>query len=111
MCIRDRFGSDLDKATQQQLARGVRLVETLKQPEYNPMPWEEQVITIFAATKGYLDGFPVSEIQRFEEGFLSLMKSKHSELMKQISDDLSISDDSSSKLMSVLDEYVKSFAA
>ncbi|MEC7683161.1 MAG: F0F1 ATP synthase subunit alpha, partial [SAR324 cluster bacterium] len=79
-----QFGSDLDKATQQQLARGVRLVETLKQPEYNPMPWEEQVITIFAATKGYLDGFPVSEIQRFEEGFLSLMKSKHSELMKQI---------------------------
>ena len=106
-----QFGSDLDKATQQQLARGVRLVETLKQPEYNPMPWEEQVITIFAATKGYLDGFPVSEIQRFEEGFLSLMKSKHSELMKQISDDLSISDDSSSKLVSVLDEYVKSFAA
>ena len=106
-----QFGSDLDKATQQQLARGVRLVETLKQPEYNPMPWEEQVITIFAATKGYLDGFPLSEIQRFEEGFLSLMKSKHSELMKQISDDLSISDDSSSKLVSVLDEYVKSFAA
>ena len=106
-----QFGSDLDKATQQQLARGVRLVETLKQPEYNPMPWEEQVITIFAATKGYLDGFPVSEIQRFEEGFLSLMKSKYSELMKQISDDLSISDDSSSKLVSVLDEYVKSFAA
>ena len=106
-----QFGSDLDKATQQQLARGVRLVETLKQPEYNPMPWEEQVITIFAATKGYLDGFPVSEIQRFEEGFLSLMKSKLSELMKQISDDLSISDDSSSKLVSVLDEYVKSFAA
>ena len=106
-----QFGSDLDKATQQQLARGVRLVETLKQPEYNPMPWEEQVITIFAATKGYLDGFPVSEIQRFEEGFLSLMKSKHSELMQQISDDLSISDDSSSKLVSVLDEYVKSFAA
>ena len=106
-----QFGSDLDKATQQQLARGVRLVETLKQPEYNPMPWEEQVITIFAATKGYLDGFPVSEIQRFEEGFLSLIKSKHSELMMQISDDLSISDDSSSKLVSVLDEYVKSFAA
>ena len=106
-----QFGSDLDKATQQQLARGVRLVETLKQPEYNPMPWEEQVITIFAATKGYLDGFPVSEIQRFEEGFLSLMKSKHSELMMQISDDLSICDDSSSKLVSVLDEYVKSFAA
>ena len=106
-----QFGSDLDKATQQQLARGVRLVETLKQPEYNPMPWEEQVITIFAATKGYLDGFPVSEIQRFEEGFLSLMKSKHPELMKQISDDLSISDDSSSKLVSILDEYVKSFAA
>ena len=53
----------------------------------------------------------MSEIQRFEEGFLSLMKSKHSELMKQISDDLSISDDSSSKLVSVLDEYVKSFAA
>ena len=106
-----QFGSDLDKATQQQLARGVRLVETLKQPELKPMPWEEQVLTIFAATKGYLDGFPVSEIQRFEEGFLSTMKSNNSDLMNQIANDRSISDDSSSKLVTVLDEYVKSFAA
>ena len=106
-----QFGSDLDKATQQQLARGVRLVETLKQPELKPMPWEEQVLTIFAATKGYLDGFPVSEIQRFEEGFLSTMKSNNSDLMNQIANDRSISDDSSSKLMTVLDEFVKSFAA
>ena len=105
-----QFGSDLDKATQQQLARGVRLVETLKQPELKPMPWEEQVLTIFAATKGYLDGFPVSEIQRFEEGFLSTMKSNNSDLMNQIANDRSISDDSSSKLVTVLDEYVKSFA-
>ena len=106
-----QFGSDLDKATQQQLARGVRLVETLKQPELKPMPWEEQVLTIFAATKGYLDGFPVSEIQRFEEGFLSTMKSYNSDLMNQIANDRSISDDSSSKLVTVLDEFVKSFAA
>jgi len=106
-----QFGSDLDKATQQQLARGVRLVETLKQSELKPMPWEEQVLTIFAATKGYLDGFPVSEIQRFEEGFLSSMKSNNSDLMNQIANDRSISDDSSSKLVTVLDEYVKSFAA
>ena len=106
-----QFGSDLDKATQQQLARGVRLVETLKQPELKPMPWEEQVLTIFAATKGYLDGFPVSEIQRFEEGFLSTMKSNNSDLMNQIANDRSISDDSSSNLVTVLDEYVKSFAA
>jgi F-type H+-transporting ATPase subunit alpha len=106
-----QFGSDLDKATQQQLARGVRLVETLKQPELKPMPWEEQVLTIFAATKGYLDGFPVSEIQRFEEGFLSTMKSNNSDLMNQIANDRSISDDSSSKLVTVLDEFVKSFAA
>ena len=106
-----QFGSDLDKATQQQLARGVRLVETLKQPELKPMPWEEQVLTIFAATKGYLDGFPVSEIQRFEEGFLSIMKSNNSDLMNQIANDRSISDDSSSKLVTVLDEFVKSFAA
>ena len=106
-----QFGSDLDKATQQQLARGVRLVETLKQPELKPMPWEEQVLTIFAATKGYLDGFPVSEIQRFEEGFLSTMKSNNSDLMNQIANDRSINDDSSSKLVTVLDEFVKSFAA
>ena len=106
-----QFGSDLDKATQQQLARGVRLVETLKQPELKPMPWEEQVLIIFAATKGYLDGFPVSEIQRFEEGFLSTMKSNNSDLMNQIANDRSISDDSSSKLVTVLDEFVKSFAA
>jgi F-type H+/Na+-transporting ATPase subunit alpha len=105
-----QFGSDLDKATQQQLARGVRLVETLKQPEFKPMPWQEQVLIIFAATKGYLDEFPINEIQRFENGFISLVKSNHSDLLNQIIKDNSFSDDSSSKLISVLDEYVKSFA-
>ena len=106
-----QFGSDLDKATQQQLARGVRLVETLKQPEFNPMPWVDQVLAIFAATNGYLDEFPVSDIHKFETGFLSHIQAQHAQVREQIEKDGIISDESSSQLKAILDEYVNYFAA
>ncbi|MEE3122418.1 MAG: F0F1 ATP synthase subunit alpha [SAR324 cluster bacterium] len=106
-----QFGSDLDKATQQQLARGVRLVETLKQSESNPMPWVDQVLSIFAATNGYLDNMPLSEIQGFEKGFLNHMRSQHSGLCEQIEKDNVLSDDSESRLKEILGDYVKSTAA
>ena len=106
-----QFGSDLDKATQQQLARGVRLVETLKQSESNPMPWVDQVLSIFAATNGFLDDMPLSEIQGFEKGFLSHMRSQHSGLCEQIENDNFLSDDSESRLKEFLGDYVKSFTS
>ncbi len=106
-----QFGSDLDKATQQQLARGQRLVETLKQPDFQPMRWIDQVLAIFAATNGYLDGFPVTDIERFEEGFLSLVRTQHAEVRNKIEKDQFIDDSSEENLKSILDEYVKSFAA
>ena len=68
-----QFGSDLDASTQRQLARGQRLVEVLKQPQYSPMHWADQVMVIFAATNGYLDNISVASIRDFENGFLQLM--------------------------------------
>ena len=65
-----QFGSDLDQATQKQLARGQRLVEILKQQQYKPMPWLDQVLSIFAATNGYLDAYPVNAVGKFEDEFL-----------------------------------------
>ncbi len=62
------FGSDLDKATQQQLTRGARLVEILKQPQYQPLPMEKQVTILFAGTRGFLDKYPVEVLAKYEAG-------------------------------------------
>src|SRR5206468_5860148 len=72
-----QFGSELDQATQKQLARGVRVVEVLKQPQYQPMPVEQQVMVIFAVTNGYLDDVPVPEIRAWEQGFKDFMAAQH----------------------------------
>jgi F-type H+-transporting ATPase subunit alpha len=71
------FGSELDRASQQQLARGARVVEILKQPQYQPMPVEQQVMSIYAVTGGYLDQFPVEDAKRFEVEFLQYMQTRH----------------------------------
>src|SRR5438046_8260548 len=68
-----QFGSELDQATQKQLARGARVVEVLKQPQYQPMPVERQVMIIFAVTNGYLDDVAPGEIKAWEQGFLDFM--------------------------------------
>ena len=73
-----QFGSDLDQATQRQLARGQRLVEILKQPQYQPMPWVDQVVSIFAATNGYLDEQPLNALSKFETEFLNFVQTKKS---------------------------------
>jgi F-type H+-transporting ATPase subunit alpha len=78
------FGSELDAVSKAQLERGYRLVELLKQPLNSPMSVEEQVVSIFAGTKGYLDDIPVADVRRFESGLLEFMRSRHSGLMTEI---------------------------
>ena len=105
-----QFGSDLDASTQKTLARGARLTELLKQPQYAPLPVEEQVVSIFAGTKGYLDGLKVSDIGRFEQELLRLVRGSHADILEAIRSSGALSDDTQTKLKSVLDGLVKSFA-
>jgi len=104
-----QFASDLDAATQKLLARGERLTELLKQPQYSPLPVEEQVVSIFAGVNGYLDDIPASDVTRFEQGFISDMKSSHADILSTIRDEQAVSDDTEAKLKGVLDTYAKNF--
>ena len=79
-----QFASDLDQATQNQLARGQRLVEILKQGQYVPLPVEKQVAIIFAATKGYLDKVPVSSLAQWEKEFYAFLDAKHAQILTDI---------------------------
>ncbi|MEP0813251.1 MAG: F0F1 ATP synthase subunit alpha [bacterium] len=72
-----QFGSELDKSTQMQLTRGERMVELLKQPQYAPIPVEEQIAVIYSGTEGYLDGYPVKDVQRYAQEFVAFLKDKH----------------------------------
>lgn len=99
------FGSDLDKATQNQLSRGQRLVEILKQNQYSPYDVEKQIIIIFAATNGYLDAIPVKDIKRFEKEFNDFVDQKYYEIVKAIKDEKSLTDATKSKLGEALKEF------
>jgi F-type H+-transporting ATPase subunit alpha len=87
-----QFGSDLDRATQMQLARGQRMVELLKQNQYQPLVVEKQVAIIFAGGQGLLDDLPVDVIRPFEEFFYSLLERRHAEVLTEIRDKKEISD-------------------
>jgi F-type H+-transporting ATPase subunit alpha len=100
-----QFGSDLDKATQRQLARGRRLVEVLKQPQYQPMSAEREVMILFAAANGYLDQWPEEAVLEFETQMLEFMDSKHPELLQEIKEKGDISDELNDKLAKTLDEF------
>jgi F-type H+-transporting ATPase subunit alpha len=103
-----QFGSDLDASTQRQLARGQRLVEVLKQPQYSPMHWADQVMVIFAATNGYLDNISVASIRDFENGFLQLMHGQYADLRSQLIETQNI-DAVQDGLKKALSEYVETF--
>jgi F-type H+-transporting ATPase subunit alpha len=105
-----QFGSDLDAATQRLLNRGARLTELLKQPQFSPMPVEEEVVAIYSGVKGYLDKLPVSAVQRFEAEFLRLMRGKHKDVLDAIQTTKQLSSDLEAKLKGILDEFAKSFA-
>jgi F-type H+-transporting ATPase subunit alpha len=104
-----KFGSDLDKATQQQLHRGQRLMEVLKQDQYVPIPFEKQITVIFAATNGYIDGILIEEVKRFEEELLSYLELKHADILISIAEKKEITDETREKLNKALDEFVKTF--
>ena len=106
-----QFGSDLDAATQRQLARGARLVEILKQPQYQPMPVEKQVMVIFAANNGYLDDFPVSAARRFEAEMTTFIESSHPALLTELRDKKAIDNDLQGRIKAALDEFKGQFAA
>ncbi len=106
-----QFGSDLDATTQRLLARGARLTELLKQPQFSPLRVEEQVVVIFAGTRGYLDGLPVNAIQRFEREFLLFMHDSHQPLLDEIRTKKTLSEDAEKTLRAALDKFSKTFAA
>ncbi len=106
-----QFGSDLDKATQRRLTRGERLVELLKQPQYKPMPAEEQVVSLYCGTKGYLDDIPVEAVSRFESEILEFMHSQKSDILREIKEKHDISDDLDKKIAAAIDEFKKTFKA
>jgi F-type H+-transporting ATPase subunit alpha len=100
-----QFGSDLDKATQQQLNRGRRLVEVLKQPQYQPMPAEKEVMILFAGIFGYLDEWPAETVSEYEKQMLEFMESRHADLLGEIREKNEIDDEVEEKLKKALDEF------
>ncbi len=105
-----QFGSDLDASTQKLLARGARLTELLKQGQFAPMPVEEQVVSIFAGTQGFVDAVPTADVTRYEAAMLSFMRSDHGEVLKSIRDTKALDDDTAAKLKDALGAFGKQFA-
>jgi F-type H+-transporting ATPase subunit alpha len=104
-----QFSSDLDASTQQLLARGARLTELLKQPQFTPYPVEDQVVVIFAGTRGYLDKLPVDRVGAFEKSLLSELKAQGG-IIESIRNDREIKKDVEAKLVAFLDEFTKRFS-
>ncbi|SFD53116.1 ATP synthase F1 subcomplex alpha subunit [Sulfitobacter brevis] len=106
-----QFGSDLDAATQQLLARGARLTELMKQPQYSPLSNAEIVCVIFAGTQGYLDKVDVKQVGRFEAGLLAHLRGKHADLLKDITNnDRKVKDELEEKIRAAIDGFAKDFA-
>ena len=110
MAAFSQFASDLDPATQQLLARGERLTELLKQPQYQPLPVEEQVVSIYAGVKGYLDTIAASDVTRFEHAFLNEVRANHGDILETIRTEKALSEETEGKLKSLLEDFTKSFA-
>ena len=100
-----QFGSDLDKATQAQLARGSRLVEILKQPQYKPMDVEKQVLVIWAASNGHVDDVPVEQVQRFEGELLRFVENAHPGVLQKIREQKTLTDEIKADLTQVLNDF------
>src|SRR5436189_105359 len=100
-----QFGSELDQATQKQLARGARTVEVLKQPQYRPMPVEQQIMIVFAATSGFLDDVTVADIKAWEQGFLDFMTAQHPTVGEEIRTRKVLTDELSARLRGAVQEF------
>jgi F-type H+-transporting ATPase subunit alpha len=105
-----QFGSDLDASTQKLLARGARLTELLKQGQFTPMPVEEQVVSIYAGTQGFVDTVPTADVTRYEAALLSYMRSDHADILGKIRDTKALDDDTTKALKDALVKFGKQFA-
>ncbi|KAA3660697.1 MAG: F0F1 ATP synthase subunit alpha, partial [Calditrichaeota bacterium] len=106
-----KFGSDLDKTTQQQLRRGERLVELLKQPQYEPLSVEKQVVLIFLGSEGYLDELPIDKVSTMQDDYFSFIESNYPEILTDLAEKKAISDEIRSGLEKMCSEFVKMFEA
>ncbi len=106
-----QFASDLDAATQRLLARGSRLTELLKQPQYRPLPVEEQVVSIYAGVRGYLDGYELNQINAFEEKMLSELRANQADILAAIRNEKEISESTEERLKVFMDSFSKTFVA
>jgi len=105
-----QFGSDLDAATQKLLNRGARLTELLKQAQFSPMPFEEQAVSIFAGTNGYLDTIAVDRVTEYEAAMLAFMRAEHADVLALIRDSRDFGDEAKEKTVKALDTFAKQFA-
>jgi F-type H+-transporting ATPase subunit alpha len=105
-----QFASDLDAATQKLLARGARLTELLKQGQYQPMPVEEQVVSIFAGVRGFLDTIAVNDVNRFEAAALEEVRAKHGDILEAIRKEKELSKATEDKLTAFFTAFTKTFA-
>ncbi|ALJ15014.1 MULTISPECIES: F0F1 ATP synthase subunit alpha [Sphingopyxis] len=105
-----QFGSDLDASTQKLLNRGARLTQLLKQPQFQPMPFEEQTASIFAGTNGYLDNVATTDVSRYEQAMLAYLRSDHADVLKTIRDTKDLGDDAKKGLVAALEAFGKIFA-
>jgi F-type H+/Na+-transporting ATPase subunit alpha len=105
-----QFGSDLDATTQRLLNRGARLTELLKQPQFSPLKMEEQVVVIYAGVNGYLDPLPVARVRAFEQGLLTLVRTRNNDILEDIRKTSDLSDATAGKLKGVVDGYAKTFS-
>ncbi|WP_457566720.1 F0F1 ATP synthase subunit alpha [Caldithrix abyssi] len=104
-----KFGSDLDETTQQQLRRGERLVEILKQDQYRPIPFEKQIAIIYAGTNGFLDKLPVGVLKRFETEFIEYLEMKHADLLNEVAEKKILTDEWREKMNKVLETFIANF--
>jgi F-type H+-transporting ATPase subunit alpha len=105
-----QFGSDLDASTQKLLNRGARLTQLLKQPQFQPMPFEEQTASIFAGTNGFLDNVATTDVSRYEAAMLAYLRSDHADVLKTIRDTKDLGDDAKKGLVAALEAFAKIFA-
>jgi F-type H+-transporting ATPase subunit alpha len=106
-----QFGSDLDKSTQAQLNRGARLVEILKQPQFEPLPVERQVATIYAGTQGYMDSIPVASVREFETELFRYIETRYPQLFGGIAAKKQLDDQLKAELDKAVQEFAKDFSA
>jgi F-type H+-transporting ATPase subunit alpha len=104
-----KFGSDLDKSTLRTLEKGERLVELLKQGQYEPVPVEKQVISLFCGTEGYLENIPVNDVKRFEKEFLEFVELKHPEILDKVRKEKALSDELTESIKSAVQDFLGKF--